>query len=75
MLDKPLIEGIPELKGQPFLGYLDGVFRTGIAYQARGELARLARASDGTLEDVYWDFVYAPLRDGTGSMDGVLVCA
>ena len=47
MLDKPLIEGIPELDGQPFLGYLDDVFRTGVAYQARGELARLARASDG----------------------------
>ena len=74
MLDKPLIEGMPELKGQPFLGYLDAVFRTGVAYQARGELSRLARAPDGTLEDVYWDFVYAPLRDGAGSMDGVLVC-
>lgn len=75
ILGKPVIEGIPELEGQPFIGYLDEVFRTGIAYQARGELARLARSSDGTLEDVYFDFVYAPLRDTNGSMDGILVCS
>jgi PAS domain S-box-containing protein len=89
MLGKPLIEGIPELRGQPFIGYLDQVFRTGVAYQARGELARLMRSSDGQLEDVYWDFVYAPLREAgggaagngvgvgvgetSGAMDGVLV--
>src|SRR5450755_146989 len=61
--------------GQPFLGYLDDVFRTGVAYEARGELARLSRWSDGKLEDVYWDFVYAPLRnvDGDGAVDGILV--
>jgi PAS domain S-box-containing protein len=74
MLDQPLIDGMPELSGQPFIGYLDEVFRTGIAYQARGERARLARASDGTVEDAYFDFVYAPLRNGDGSMDGILVC-
>ena len=74
MLDKPLIEGMPELRGQPFLGYLDEVFRTGVAYEARGELSHLARSADGTLEDVYWDIVHAPLRDSDGAVDGVLVC-
>ena len=69
-----IIDGIPELGGQPFLGYLDDVFRTGVAYEARGELARLARSSDGELEDVYFDFVYAPLRDAAASIDGILVC-
>jgi PAS domain S-box-containing protein len=54
--------------------YLDEVFRTGVAYQARGAKARLARSADGTLEDVYFDFVYAPLRNADGSMDGILVC-
>ena len=41
MLGKPLIDSMPELSGQPFIGYLDEVFRTGIAYQARGELSPL----------------------------------
>jgi PAS domain S-box-containing protein len=73
VLGKPIVEGMPELRGQPFLGYLDQVFRTGIAYEARGELARLARSDDGQLEDVYWDYVYAPLRDPDGVTDGILI--
>jgi PAS domain S-box-containing protein len=73
VLGKPIIDGMPELRGQPFIGYLDEVVRTGVAYETRGELARLVRSSDGKLEDVYWDFVYAPLRDADGLPDGVLV--
>jgi PAS domain S-box-containing protein len=73
MVGKPIRQGIPELAGQPFLGYLDEVLRTGQAYEARGELSRLSRSPDGSVEDVYWDFVYAPLRDGDGETSGVLV--
>jgi PAS domain S-box-containing protein len=76
IVDRPIIEGIPELEGQPFIGYMDEVFRTGVAHQARGELSRLRRPS-GELQEVYWDFVYAPLRrdDGAGdeAIDGILV--
>ena len=74
IVGKPIVEGIPELVGQPFVGYLDDVFRTGIAHRAEGQLARLARAAGGQLEDVYWDFVYTALRDGDGAIEGVLVC-
>ena len=73
IVGKPIIEGIPELEGQPFLGYLNEVFRTGVAYRARGELARLVRSADGKPEDVYWDFVFAALRDSGGAIDGILV--
>jgi PAS domain S-box-containing protein len=73
IVGRPLIEGIPELKDQPFIRYLDVVFRTGVAHRAHGELARLVRAPDGTVEDVYFDFVYAPLVDADGVVDGVLV--
>jgi PAS domain S-box-containing protein len=74
ILGKPVIDGIPELEGQPFIGHLDQVFWTGDTYRARGQLARLVRSSDGKLEDVYFDFVYAPLRAGDSAIDGVLVC-
>ena len=74
MIGKPIIEGIPELRGQRFMDYLDEVYRSGVSHEERGALARLARSDDGTLEDVYFDFVYAPLRDADGSIDGVLVC-
>jgi PAS domain S-box-containing protein len=70
---KPIIEGLPEFAGQPFIGYMDEVFRTGNAHRARGELSRLVRSTDHQPEDVYWDFVYAPLRDASGTINGVLV--
>ncbi len=73
IIGKPISEGIPELEGQPFLGYLDEVSRTGVAYRALGELARLVRSADGKPEDVYWDFVFAALRDGDGAVEGILV--
>ncbi len=52
---------------------MNEVITTGVAHHAQGELARLVRSADGELEDVYWDFVYAPLRDSGGLIDGVLV--
>lgn len=74
VLGQPLLTAMPELRGQPFVGYLDEVLRTGVPYEGRGEQARVARGPGGELEDVYFDFVYAPLRAPNGSIDGVLVC-
>ena len=37
-------------------------------------MARLVRARTGEAEDVYFDFVYAPLRAASGEVDGILVC-
>ena len=49
------------------------MYRTGVAYEARGALSRLVRSPGQELEDVYWDFVYAPLLDANGAIEGVLV--
>ena len=73
IVGKPLLEAIPELVGQPFAGYLDGVFRTGVAFEGKEELARLARGPGGALEDAYFNFVYSPLFDRGGQVEGVLV--
>lgn len=73
IVGKPLIHAIPELRGQRILGDLDEVRRTGVAHQARGELAQLVREKGRDPEDVYFDFVHAPLRDEGGSVDGILV--
>src|SRR6185503_15157761 len=73
IIGKQLLEGIPELEGQPFKGYLDEVYRTGVAYEARGELARLARSPGREVADAYWDLVYAPLVENAGVAEGVLV--
>ncbi len=71
----PLEEGIPELRGQPFIGYLDGVFTTGIPYEGREELVRLPTGPGGAIEEVYCNFVYAPLRAADGTVEGILASA
>ncbi len=75
ILGSPLGDAIPELRDQPYIGYLDDVFRTGVAYEGRESQARLPTGPSGELEDNYYNFVYAPLRDGDGSIEGVLLSA
>jgi PAS domain S-box-containing protein len=73
LVGQPLLEGFPELVGQPFVDYLKDVVRTGIAYEGKGSLARMPRGPNGELVDVYFNFVYSPLRGGTEAVEGVLV--
>ncbi len=74
ILGQSFARAFPEMRGQPFGGYLDGVLRTGVAFEGTEALARLARGPDGALEDVYFNFVYTPLRNPAGEIEGVLVC-
>jgi len=75
LLGKPLLEASPELAGQGFDELLSGVFHSGVAYAATQTPARLDRAGDGTLETFYFNFVYEPMRDEEGVIDGVAVVA
>ncbi|HXG57032.1 MAG TPA: PAS domain S-box protein [Vicinamibacterales bacterium] len=75
VLDKPIFEALPELEGQGFVELLDGVFRTGVPFAGSETPARLDRKGDGTLETGYFTFVYEPMRDEAGVVDGVAVVA
>jgi signal transduction histidine kinase/CheY-like chemotaxis protein len=75
VLGLPLADAVPALKEQPFLGYLDEVFRTGVAHEGREELAQLPAGPNGELQDVYFNFVYAPLRGLDGKVEGTLLSA
>ena len=71
----PLEEAVPELRDQPFLGYLDEVFRSGETHEGREELAILPTGPGGQLQEIYCNFVYAPLRDSSGAIEGILLSA
>ncbi|UFH57784.1 hypothetical protein [Spirosoma sp. KNUC1025] len=58
VLEMPLIEAQPELKGQKFIELLEAVYDTGEPYFGIGERAQTNR--DGTLQDAYFNFVYSP---------------
>ena len=71
----PLVVAVPELRGQPFIGYLDGVFRTGVPYEGKAEPTRLPTGPHGEIEEHYFNYVYAPLHDRRGAVEGTMICA
>jgi len=73
VLDKPLIEGLPELTGQPYWKILNGVYATGKRHVAEEAIVKLMR--NNVLEDIYVKFIYEPLRETDGEITGIIVIA
>jgi PAS domain S-box-containing protein len=75
VVGRPLLDAMPELRGQPFVEALDQVLRTGGAHVGKEVPAQFDRRGDGSREAACFNFVYAPLRGVDGTVDGVLVLA
>lgn len=73
MLGLPLMEVLPELKGQEFPKLLENVYNTGVPYF--GESMRVELFRNGEMETSYFDFTYAPLCDQEGTITGIMVLA
>lgn len=73
VLDKPIMKGLPELKGQKYIDLLNSVFTTGKRYISEESLVRLIR--NGQLENIYVKFIYEPLRETNGEITGIIVMA
>ena len=74
-IGKTLRESLPELEGQPFFEPLETAYRTGVPYVARGAKAVLNRSETGQVDEAYFNFVYQPLRNLEGNVEGILVHA
>ncbi len=74
-LGKTLLESLPEIETQVFAKLMDEVYRSGEPYAGREMKALLNRSGSGLSDESYWDFVYQPVRDASGGMEGVLVHA
>lgn len=75
VLGRSLFEALPEIRGQGLDVLLDGVVTTGVPYVGNELKVPLDRHGDGQLEDTYFTFVYAPLRNASEEIEGVLVFA
>ncbi|RYF98393.1 MAG: GGDEF and EAL domain-containing protein, partial [Chitinophagaceae bacterium] len=73
IIGKPLLEALPELRGQGFDDLLRTVIGTGIAYVAKEVGVDVLR--DNTLQRIYVDLAYQPRREKNGTVSGVLVVA
>ncbi|MGZ6148182.1 MAG: PAS domain S-box protein, partial [Vulcanimicrobiaceae bacterium] len=72
---KTIRESLPEIETQPFIDLLDEVYRTGKPYVGREVAARLNRSHTGQPEEAYFDFVYQPVTNADGSVEGILIHA
>ena len=73
VMDKPIFEGLPEVKDQGFEQLLDGVYSTGETFVAYGVPVTLPR--DGKIERFYINFIYEAYRETDGSISGVIAVA
>ena len=76
IVGKPILEALPELKGQGFDDLARTVMRTGNAYIGREALVKLDRHGTGVIEDTYFTFIYSPLGGQTGPNHSVIaICS
>lgn len=73
VLEKPIIEGLPEIKGQGFEELLDSVFKTGEAINKYEVPAMLPREKG--IELIYVDFVYEAFCEADGTISGIIAVA
>lgn len=71
LIGKPVREAFPEVEGQGFFEMLDGVFTTGELVEGRSRPIQLLRG--GRQEQRYLDFIYQPIVDELGAVNGIFV--
>lgn len=73
VVGRSLREALPEVAEQGFMELLDGVYSSGESYVGAGTAVRLQRRAGQPVEDCIVDFVYQPLRNTAGEVDGIFV--
>lgn len=72
VLGRTVADALPEAVEQGYLKLLNDVYASGEAYSASA--ARFSRLeSDGVNVDRYVDFVYQPIKDSAGAVNGIFV--
>ena len=75
VVGKPLLEALPELAGEGFDVLMDQVVKTGAPFVGNEVSAKLGASGTSQLEEGFFNFVYSPLRNERGEVEGVMVCA
>ncbi len=67
----PVRTALPELEGQGFHELLDRVYQSGEAHRGRYVPVRLSYGTDTAPEERILDFVYQPMCDASGRVNGI----
>ncbi|HLH09847.1 MAG TPA: ATP-binding protein [Terriglobales bacterium] len=74
ILNRCVRETLPEIESQGFLDLLHSVYRSGKTYVGLEQEVRLVEP-EGKSRTWYLDFVYQPMRNADGAVEGILVHA
>jgi signal transduction histidine kinase len=75
VVGKPVHVALSELAGQGIYELLDQVYVTGQSHIGKAVRLMVSRRPGVPPEECFFDFVYHPMRDGTGTVDGISVVA
>jgi PAS domain S-box-containing protein len=75
LLGRPIRETLPELNDQGFFELLDEVFTSGVPYIGKNVRATLNRGQGKLAQESYFDFVYQPVWNIDGKIEGIMVLA
>ena len=73
VMGKPIFKSVPEAAGQGYEEMLTNALKTGKPFSAKELPVTLFR--DGSLQTVYINFAYEPLREPDSSVSGIIVTA
>jgi len=73
VLGKPVREAFPEVEGQGHFEWLDEAYRTGQPVTGNGMSLLLQRGPERQLTEAFIDFVYQPIKDGSGTVSRIFV--
>lgn len=73
VLGRSVRDVVPEIAEQGFVQLLDDVYATGVLHEGLAVPLRLDGRDGGLSEDRFVDFLYAPMVDANGKIDGVLL--
>lgn len=75
LMGKAMRQAWPELEGQPFFDLIEEVFDTTTPIRRNEFPAMIDRHNNGHSEQVYFNFLYAPYFDTSGSVEGIIIYA
>jgi PAS domain S-box-containing protein len=75
ILGLPIREALPELTGQGIYELLDATFASGTPYVAHERSLMIARGPRGDIGEAIYNWVYEPLLDERGLVEGIAVVA
>lgn len=72
MIGRTVDQALPWASAQGFIALLDRVFQTGRPHADHGVRIVVPRP-DGSLDELYVDYVYQPIRSDAGAVEGIFV--